>query len=322
MSTKEDQKRINPEGLIASNSFDPRYLTSKKSIDDRSLNPHVYKKLLQAVREKKQDHPLQILECGAGIGTMFARMMDWGLLRGSVVYRITDNDPRLLHGAHEYLSQWATKRNYAFIWLEENHGQLNTEDAEVSVLLEVVDVTNIAQKSYLPSSYDLIIAHALLDLVDFSVVLPDLFSLLQDDALAYLTCNFNGQTFFLPECEDDEEIIQLYHDSMEKRLQGASRTGKNLLLYLQQQGLEILAAGSSDWIIHPQQDKYSKDEEFFLHTIIEMIERELTQIDGLSLSITEWSRLRHQQAENGQLTLLASHLDFLVRTSAGRFTGS
>jgi hypothetical protein len=322
MTIKKHHKRSNPEEAIARDGFTPRYLTSKKSIDDHSLNPHVYKKLLQAVHEKKQDHPLQILECGAGIGTMFTRMIDWGLLRGSVLYRITDNDPRLLHGAHKYLSQWATKRNHAFTWLEENHGQLTTEDAEVSVLFEVVDVKNIAQKSYLPSSYDLIIAHALLDLVDFSVVLPALFSFLKDDALAYLTCNFNGQTLFLPECEDDEEIIQLYHDSMEKRLQGASRTGKNLLLYLQQQGLEILAAGSSDWIIHPQQNKYSKDEEFFLHAIIEMIEKELTKIDGMDFSITEWSTLRHQQAENGQLTLLASHLDFLVRASAGRFTGS
>ena len=50
-------------------SFDPRYLTAKKSIDDRALNHHVWETLRQTLPPSTDSEPVKILELGAGIGT-------------------------------------------------------------------------------------------------------------------------------------------------------------------------------------------------------------------------------------------------------------
>ena len=104
----------------------------------------------------------------------------------------------------------------------------------------------------------------MLDLVDTAAVLPQLLTQLAHGGLAYLSCNFDGETAFLPPSETDKEILRHYHDSMDMRQTGASHTGRNLLNLVQHPDLEILAAGSSDWIIHPRSRQYTKDESFFL----------------------------------------------------------
>jgi hypothetical protein len=66
-------------------------------------------------------------------------------------------------------------------------------------------------------------------------------------------------------------------------------------------------------VIHPQKKEYCPDEEFFLHTIIDMVEKELTGEHCRYPGISKWARLRHRQVEDSQLSFLASHLDFLIR---------
>ena len=57
-----------------------RYLAAKKSLDDRSLNRHVWEALMRAVRIRPDSSPLRVLEVGCGIGTMVERLLAWGLL--------------------------------------------------------------------------------------------------------------------------------------------------------------------------------------------------------------------------------------------------
>jgi len=297
------------------NSFDPRYLAAKKSIDDRALNYHVWETLHQALPHSTDGEPVKILELGAGIGTMLARLVDRGLLTGPIAYLATDMDPGQLEAARKYLSQWAEKNGHSWSWADDG-GRLNTRKAEISLTLEPARAEELADRSDSLGQFHLIIAHAVLDLVDFPAVLPRLLSRLIDNGLAYFTCNFDGETVFLPPYEGEEEIIRRYHDSMEARLTGASHTGRRLLTFLQSAGLEILAAGSSDWVIHPRAAGYSSDETFFLHAIIETIERELTkekcQPSDLA-NLTNWGRLRHRQIETGNMSFLARHLDLLVK---------
>lgn len=296
-------------------SFDPRYLAAKKSIDDRALNHHVRETLQQAMQHVADGTPVKILELGTGIGTMLERLVDWGILTGPSAYLATDMDPRQLEAARKRLSQWAGKHGYSWSWASDG-GQLSTARADVSLRLEVARAEELADISASLGPFHLIIAHAVLDLVDFPVVLPRLLSRLTDGGLAYFTCNFDGETVFLPHYEGEEEIMERYHGSMEARLTGASHTGRRLLTFAQRAGLEILAAGSSDWVIHPKAGGYSLDETFFLHAIIETVERELAKDknppSGFD-NLTHWARLRHQQIEAGELSFLARHLDLLVQ---------
>ncbi|MDR9502447.1 MAG: hypothetical protein RI601_11690, partial [Desulfurivibrionaceae bacterium] len=92
-------------------------------------------------------------------------------------------------------------------------------------------------------------------------------------------------------------------------------TGRRLLAFLQRPGLELLAAGSSDWLIHPRKGSYCRDEAFFLHAILAMVEGELAQKKRPPACLALWAASRRRQIEAGQLSFLASHLDFLVRRS-------
>ena len=296
-------------------SFDPRYLAAKKSIDDRALNHHVWETLRQTLPPGIDSEPVKILELGAGIGTMLERVVDWGVLTGPSDYLATDVDPHQLRAARKYLSNWAEKHGQNWSWGDDG-GWLSTTRGEISLTLESARAEELADRSDSLGPFHLIIAHAVLDLIDFPAVLPRLLSRLTNNGLAYFTCNFDGETVFLPHYEGEEEIIRRYHDSMEARLTGASHTGRRLLTFVQGAGLDILAAGSSDWVIHPRRARYSPDETFFLHAIIETVERELakkkSQPSDLA-NLTNWARLRHQQIETGHLSFLARHLDLLVQ---------
>lgn len=296
-------------------SFDPRYLAAKKSIDDRALNHHIWKTLHQALPHSTGSEPLKILELGAGIGTMLERLVDRGLLTGHSAYLATDMDSAQLSAARKYLSHWAEKHGHNLSWASDD-GRLRTARADISLRLESATVEELAGRSDSLGPFHLIIAHAVLDLVDFPAVLPQLLSRLTNGGLAYFTCNFDGETVFLPPYEGEEEIIRHYHNSMEARLTGASHTGRRLLTFLHSSGFEILAAGSSDWVIHPRGTGYSHDENFFLHAIIETVERELAKEKKPPSDLAylaHWARLRHHQIETGKLSFLARHLDLLVQ---------
>lgn len=299
-------------------SFDPRYLAAKKSIDDQALNHHVWETLQQSLPHSTGSEPMKILELGAGIGTMLERLVDRGLLTGPSSYLATDMDPNQLRAARKYLSQWAEKRGHNLSWAGDS-GRLQTANAEISLTLKSARAEDLADSADSLGPFHLIIAHAVLDLLDFHAVLPRLLSRLTNSGLAYFTCNFDGETVFLPTCEGDEEIISCYHNSMEARLTGASHTGRRLLTFLHSSGLEILAAGSSDWVIHPRGADYSLDETFFLHAIIETVERELakeknTPSDLADLAnLANWANLRHRQIDTADLSFLARHLDLLVQ---------
>ena len=303
------------------NNLYPRYLAAKKGVDDWALNRQVWEALRQALPQATGRGPATILEIGAGIGTMLERVVDWGLLAGPATYLLTDSAIDHLRAARRHISQWASQRGHELSWQGEQCGLLRTASAEVSLLLEAASIEALAGRSNFYGPFHLMIAHAVLDLVDFPSLLPRLLLLLKDNGLAYLSCNFDGDTIFLPEYpgEEESEIIRRYHASMEARLTGASHTGRRLLALLPRLKMEILAAGSSDWVIHPHNSCYSIDEAFFLHAIIGTVEQELSPKNGPSpCGLEAWARLRHQQVETGALSFLARHLDLLARRHPAR----
>jgi hypothetical protein len=292
--------------------FSPRYLAAKKGIDDRALNHHVWETLRRFLPQSTGHEAVKILEIGAGIGTMLERVIDRGLLTGPATYIATDSDPDQLQAARKYLSVWAARQGHAMAWSAEFRGLLHTANAPVSLVLHPAGAEELADGPDTHGPFHLIIAHAVLDLVDFPALLPGLLSRLKNRGLAYLTCNFDGETIFLPAGDGDEEIISQYHASMEARLTGASHTGRRLLEFLQGPGMEILAAGSSDWVVHPCNGRYSTDEALFLHAIVETIERELAKNPIPPTGLAAWADRRHSQIDTGELSFLARHLDLLV----------
>ena len=307
-------------------SFDPHYLAAKKSIDDRTLNQHVWETLYTALQQirrhddilNKGDEPLRILEVGAGIGTMLSRIIDWNLLPDTATYLATDNDPGQQQAARTYLTHWAQRRGHSLSWSGRHHGRLRTVGNEISLTLERASIEELADQAHPDGPFHLLLAHAVLDLVDAAAVLPQLVTQLANSGMLYCTCNFDGETVFLPKNVADEEIIRLYHASMETRQPGASHTGRRLLRLLQDLDLEILATGCSDWNILPTNRQYATDTTFFLHAIVETVVLELAHKSNPLSGLAAWADLRHRQIEAGKLSFLARHLDVLARYHTSR----
>jgi SAM-dependent methyltransferase len=84
-----------------------RYLAAKKSVDDRALNRGV----LAELRRLLPPGEPRILEVGAGLGTMVARLLGWGVLVAGE-YTLLDVDGRLLRDACTWLTGWANDQGF------------------------------------------------------------------------------------------------------------------------------------------------------------------------------------------------------------------
>jgi len=292
-----------------------RYLAAKKNLDDRSLNRRVWDHLRQAVPERPEPAPLRVLEVGCGIGTMIERLLEWGLL-GQAVYTAIDAEAANLAAARERLRGLTAAPGAA--GPEAGPLLIQSDTRKVLVELETIDLCHFAAREQGRASWDLLIAHALLDLLDLPAALPPMFSLLRPGGLFYFTLNFDGATILEPVIDPhlDRQIETLYHGTMDQRRlagqpAGHSRTGRRLFGHLKAAGARVLAAGSSDWVVFPGEEGYPGDEAYFLHFIIETMRRALEahpQLDPQRLR--DWIEVRHRQIEAGQLIYIAHQLDF------------
>jgi hypothetical protein len=174
--------------------------------------------------------------------------------------------------------------------------------------------------------WDLLIAHAVLDLTDVVATLPKLFGLLAPGGLFYFSINFDGVTVLQPTIDAvfEAKIERLYHQTMDERvingrLSGDSQTGRHLFHQLREAGSTILAAGGSDWVVFSGENgAYPADEAYFLHCIIHTLHGALAGHPELdTVAFDQWIAQRHTQVETGELVYIAHQLDFL-----GRWNGS
>jgi SAM-dependent methyltransferase len=187
----------------------------------------------------ERGQPLRVLEVGAGVGTMVERLAEWGLLSGGGNIRPLTPTP---------LYRTARRR-------------LGTRHANIDLTWQTADLFDFAAQAR-PQQWDLLIAHALLDLLDLPQALPRLFNLLQPGGLFYFTLNFDGGTIFQPPLVGDTAVETAYHQTMDSR-PGGSQTGRQLFHAVQRAGGQVLAMGSSDWVVHPVNGRYPADEAFF-----------------------------------------------------------
>jgi len=295
-----------------------RYLAAKKALDDRSLNRQVWDHLVEAVRGRSNSVPLKVLEVGCGIGTMLERLLDWGLLIRAA-YTGIDMEAEFIKEARRRFRSYAAEKNANMPAQHSLPLLLRTTDKDIRVTLEATDLFDFMDREQGKSSWDLIVAHAVLDLIDLPTALPRLLSLLVTDGLFYFTLNFDGATIFEPTIDPDldRRIETLYHRTMNIRRRqgrpaGSSVTGRRLLWHLRDAGARLVAAGSSDWVVFPGPDGYLGEEASFLHSIIETIGRALHQHPDLDPSQFEsWLAQRHRQIDAAELIYIAHQLDVM-----------
>jgi SAM-dependent methyltransferase len=297
-----------------------RYLAAKKSVDDRALNRRVLQNLTQALSKNVSRSPLRVVEIGAGIGTMAERLVDLKLLKRAA-YTAIDGDPDLIAEACRRVPRWAKTCGYALNAHSREKLALKRGDQDILVEFEAIAMDDLVAREKGHRSWDLLIASAFLDLVDTPSTLPRLFSLLRPGGLFYFAINFDGETIFEPEIDPvlDAQITGLYHATMNHRVisgkpSGNSCSGRHLFATLQACGVELLDAGSSDWVVFAGSHGYLEDEAYFLHYIIHTVQAALDGHPDLDPALfASWIRERHNHIEQGILVYIAHQLDFLGR---------
>ncbi len=307
---------------IPANYSFTRYLSAKKSVDDRALNRYVWEQLASALPSPTRDNPLRVLEAGAGIGTMVERALDWELL-SFARYTAIDNQDENIRVARQRLAGWTHSKGMRVDVAGES---LILSDAlrQVDIDFITTDMLEYITRPNISNSYDLLVAHAFLDLVDVSSTLADILAVLAPGGVFYFSLNFDGLTLLEPPIDPqlDETIQRLYHITMDERRtdgrpSGDSRTGRHLFGHLERVGAQVLAAGASDWVVHPLGGGYPADEAYFLHFIIHTIYLALAghpELHGERLM--SWTAQRHAQIERGELVYIAHQLDILGKPNA------
>jgi hypothetical protein len=194
----------------------------------------------------------------------------------------------------------------------------------LTIRLATTELYDFAQRQAGQPGWQLVIANAVLDLLDLARAVPAIVGLTAPGGLLYLTINFDGGTIFQPTIDRafDALVEARYHLTMDRRLtagrpSGDSYTGRRLLVELPAAGGQLLAAGSSDWVVFPQAGGYPADEAYFLRSIIATVYRALR--DDMALDQTRlaaWIARRQGQIERGELIYIAHQLDLLARRDA------
>ncbi len=286
----------------------PHYLLSKQTVDDRALNRGV----LEALKTNLPHRPIHIIEIGAGIGNMVARLLSWDVITRAEYIHVDAMEENINY-ALEWIPKWAEGAGLTTERVAERQLRLFDEGREVNIHLECADVFDFITNNRVQA--DLLIAHAFLDLLRMPESMPKLLSLTKN--LAWLTVNFDGVTSLEPtiDVQLDDQIERLYHETMDKRATGGdSRAGRHLFTHLQTAGAQILSAGSSDWVVHALDGKYPSDEAYFLEFILHFFEESLSGHPGFDpAAFANWLTMRHRQIQDRKLVYIAHQMDFLAK---------
>jgi len=295
-----------------------RYLAAKKGLDDRSLNRQVWDHFARALLDRPDSAPLRVLEVGCGIGTMLERLLERGVLTRAA-YTGIDVEAELIRAAAQRLHGYAASRQVPLTTDSGGSMLFSTPAQDVRITLEAADLLDFLDREPGKAAWDLLVAHAVLDLIDLDSALPPLLSRLAPGGLFYFSLNFDGATILEPAIDPDLDALieTLYHRTMDTRRcqgrpSGSSRTGRRLFGRLKEASARLIAAGSSDWVVFPGPDGYPGDEAYFLHFIIDTIGRALHGHPELAGSrFPAWIAQRHRQIEARELIYIAHQLDFL-----------
>jgi predicted O-methyltransferase YrrM len=295
----------------------PRYLTAKKTVDDRALNRRVWDRFVEALVASAA--PIRVLEVGGGVGATVQRIVEALESRsaGPLRYTIVDIEADNIETARASLRDWAEDQGYSVSGTDPQ--EWTDGPIDVSVAFRTADLFDLADAHDGPP-YDVLVAQAVFDLLPIPDAHRALAPLLRPGGLWYLPIHFDGVTAFEPTLDAalDARIERLFHESMDDAPDPPNRSGaqcgRRLLTHFRDADAPLLEAGASDWIVLPQNDAYPGDEAYFLHHILHFVETELSGHPELDAgAFREWIATRRRQVEAGELIYIAHQLDVLAQ---------
>jgi hypothetical protein len=285
-----------------------RYLRAKEPVDDGALHRPTLDRFSAELDRLAAagDGPVRVVDVGAGVGSMCRRLLSWDRLPTDVEYVVLDRSQVVVDAACEVTREWAASVETATRWTGDTLHLPARETTVRFVAAEAVD--HLAG-----SRYDALVAHAFADLIDLPDGLSSLLDGVVSGGVCYFPVTFDGVTAFLPaDPEADRAVLDAYHAAMDDSSRpGAARSGRALLDAVAGSDAGLLAAGGSDWVVHPP---YEGDEAYFLRHVLQFVEGAVgggDRVDAETLSA--WLADRRGAVDEGALTYLAHNLDVCCR---------
>lgn len=299
-----------------------RYLSAKRTVDRRALDRRVWGAFTDRVKRsaERSTHPVRILEVGGGVGATIPRLIS-ACPGTSLDYTMVELEQGNVQAARKTLETWARDHG---VTLSESGGttlRLSYDDATVDVELIQADMFDYLDRD-ISSYYTAVIGQAIFDIVDLPYAVDLLVRHLEPGGMCYAPIHFDGLTAFEPSVNSDdatndldEKIVDLYHASMQRQDMDGSRSGRDLLTAFRSNGVPVVAAGGSDWIVlGDPEEGYPADEAYFLKCILHFVESELSGHDGIADDdLSQWLSTRRRQIEDGELIFVSHHLDILAQ---------
>ena len=293
----------------------PRYLESKRSVDERALAPRVRDRFIDALPPEPT-----LLEAGSGTGVTVPRLLSWGVDEGR--YRGVDADSRIVAFARRVRPMALRRRGYAVAegvpadgsQPADATGRPDFTVGDLAVGFETGDALDVLEGA---ESVDAVIAQAFADLVPLPQLVSAVESALRPGGVAYLPITFDGGTIFQPDHPVDDAVEAAYHAAIDDRPGRDVRAGRHLIDLFRRRDGDLLAVGSSDWIVRPRGGGYPADERYFLDRLLGFVENTVPDGDRAVEAFDDWLSARRDQLEAGELTYVAHQYDLLYRAPTG-----
>ena len=292
------------------------YLEAKYGVDSRSINLRVREALRKRIEPRES---LTVLDVGCGTGASLRRLAE--ISSSHIDYTGLDRLANNRAAGYEATKAWAIGEGFE---VESRDDEIVARTGNRTIVCRFATGDLFTPPDRIEkTSFDLITAHALLDMLPLSAAIVAIRSLLSPEGLLYSAINYDGRTTLVPllyseELNDFEGRLLLAYDrSMDSRMinglvVGGSRTGTTLHEVLLGSGFNVAAFGASDWSICPVEGAYETGERLFIEAIIRMIGAEGERhSETAGPELAEWFAERIGHISTRRLGLIAHQTDIL-----------
>jgi SAM-dependent methyltransferase len=271
--------------------FEAEWLAARAPYDEAALDPAAVCAIRRWAARLDTRSPSVVVDLGSGTGAALGRVHRWLAPREIVAYAV-DHDPSLLLAGA---------------------GHPNTT-AILGSALEPLDLRGGPHDG----SVDLVVGHALADLVPLDRLAARAAALVRPGGLIHLALAYDGLTAFSPvlDADLDAEIISVFHRHMDRpgldlATYGGSTAGRRLGTVLQAAGLEIVSDGASRWQVHAADGTVGR---YVLDRLVGFIVQAVEEIGSVpEARLAWWAAERRRAIQDGTLSVHVGHRDVLAR---------